>query len=261
MSDERRLEVEIEVPGTPEQVWEAIATGPGITAWFMPAEVEDRIGGSVVHSHLPDVTSSGTVTAYDPPHRFAYEEEHGEEDAPTPVIATEFQVEARGGGVCLVRIVMSGFGEGEAWDKAIDSFRGGWRQALLSLRLYRTHFAGKRAASVTAGTKARGTKDAVWTELTSALGLPTQPQVGNRVAAAAPGAPSLAGTVEQMTDAILTVLLDEPAPGLGLLAAGGPGDEVYIFMRQQLFGPGTDEVAARQQEVWQNWLAAHTAAG
>ena len=35
-----RNEKEIEVPGTPEQVWEAIATGPGITAWFMPAEVD-----------------------------------------------------------------------------------------------------------------------------------------------------------------------------------------------------------------------------
>lgn len=127
MSDERRLEVEVEVPGTPEQVWEAIATGPGITAWFMPAEVDGRVGGSVVHRHLPDVASPGVVRVYEPPRRFAYEEEFpsGEEGSAAPVIATEFQVEARGGGVCLVRVVMSGFGEDEAWDRAIDSFRGG----------------------------------------------------------------------------------------------------------------------------------------
>lgn len=262
MSDERRLEVEIEVPGTPEQVWEAIATGPGITAWFMPAEVEDRVGGSVVHSHLPDVASPGVVRVYEPPRRFAYEEEFpsGEEGSAAPAIATEFQVEARGGGVCQVRVVMSGFGEDEAWDRAIDSFRGGWRQALLSLRLYRTHFAGESAASVTAGAAVEGTVDTVWTRLTGALGLPADPRVGDRVAATAPDAPPFAGTVAAMNAGILTVLLEEPARGLGLLAAGGPGDEVYIFVRQQLFGPDTGEVAARQQEVWQDWLATHTAA-
>jgi uncharacterized protein YndB with AHSA1/START domain len=37
----------VEVPGTPEQVWEAIATGPGTEAWFVPAEIEGRVGGRV----------------------------------------------------------------------------------------------------------------------------------------------------------------------------------------------------------------------
>ena len=40
----RKIEVEVEVPGTPEQVWEAIATGPGIAAWFAPADFEQRVG-------------------------------------------------------------------------------------------------------------------------------------------------------------------------------------------------------------------------
>ena len=30
------------MPGTPEEVWHAIATGPGITAWFVPTEVDER---------------------------------------------------------------------------------------------------------------------------------------------------------------------------------------------------------------------------
>ena len=29
----RSVQVEVEVPGTPEQVWQAIATGPGVGAW------------------------------------------------------------------------------------------------------------------------------------------------------------------------------------------------------------------------------------
>ena len=39
-SGRRSVEAEIEVPGTPETVWTAIATGPGISSWFVPAEVD-----------------------------------------------------------------------------------------------------------------------------------------------------------------------------------------------------------------------------
>lgn len=45
--DTRSLELEVEVPGTPEQIWEAIATGPGITSWLHPTEVEGREGGEL----------------------------------------------------------------------------------------------------------------------------------------------------------------------------------------------------------------------
>jgi uncharacterized protein YndB with AHSA1/START domain len=38
----RSVEVAIDVPGTPEEVWQAIATGPGFTAWFVPTRIEER---------------------------------------------------------------------------------------------------------------------------------------------------------------------------------------------------------------------------
>ena len=38
---------EIEVDASPEEVWEAIATGPGVDAWFMGRnEIEPRDGGA-----------------------------------------------------------------------------------------------------------------------------------------------------------------------------------------------------------------------
>ena len=37
-SGRRSVEAEVEVPGTPEEVWQAIATGPGISSWFVPTE-------------------------------------------------------------------------------------------------------------------------------------------------------------------------------------------------------------------------------
>ena len=40
-SGRRSVSVEVEVPGTPEEVWQAIATGPGVSSWFVPTEIRD----------------------------------------------------------------------------------------------------------------------------------------------------------------------------------------------------------------------------
>src|SRR5262245_23360154 len=98
----RSIQVEVEVPGTLEEVWQAIATGPGISSWFVPAEFEEQ-GGKPVAVKLnfgPGMESRSVVTAWDPPRLFAREADGW---APgSPPIATEFSVEARAGGVCVV---------------------------------------------------------------------------------------------------------------------------------------------------------------
>ncbi len=52
-SGHRSVQAEVEVPGTPEEVWEAIATGPGISSWFVPTEVEQREGGIITANFGP----------------------------------------------------------------------------------------------------------------------------------------------------------------------------------------------------------------
>ena len=67
--DERAAQVsahQVEVPGTPEEVWQAIATGPGIATWFAPAEVDERVGGRIVTDHGPYGRSEGVVKERDP---------------------------------------------------------------------------------------------------------------------------------------------------------------------------------------------------
>ena len=97
-SGRRSIQVEVEVPGTPEEVWQALATGPGISAWFVPATFEEE-GGKPVAVTLdfgPAMDSRSVVTAWNPPHLFARE---GSGWVPgSPPIATEFIVEARAGG-------------------------------------------------------------------------------------------------------------------------------------------------------------------
>ena len=103
---------------------------------------------------------------------------------------------------------------------------------------------------------ASGDADDAWAELTGALGLPAEPQPGERIATSGPGIPPFAGTVEAAGDRMVTLVLDEPARGMGFVAAGGPGEQVYLFVRAQLFGDDAAAVAAREQDAWATWLAA-----
>ena len=73
--NERSIELEIEVPGTPEQVWQAIATGPGITSWYVPHQVEERKDGAMSASFGdgPEMQVNGRVAEWDPPRRVLFD--------------------------------------------------------------------------------------------------------------------------------------------------------------------------------------------
>ena len=178
----RTIDLEIEVPGTPEQVWRAIATGPGISAWMHPCEVEEREGGAFAYDMGSGMRGSGRVTGWDPPRRFAQEEEWSAgEDAAPALLATEWLVEARSGGTCVVRMVMSGFGTGAGWDDEIDGMAEGMRAALENLRIYLTHFPGLTGAWVRAFGTGPADLDERWEALAGALGLDVTAAAGTPV--------------------------------------------------------------------------------
>src|SRR5260221_8246359 len=96
-SGRRSVQVEVEVPGTPEEVWQAIATGAGISSWFVPTEFEERDGKpvAVTLNFGPGMESRSVVTAWDPPRMWAAQ---GEGWGGSPGIADEWSVEARADG-------------------------------------------------------------------------------------------------------------------------------------------------------------------
>ena len=258
--DDRTVRAEIEVPGTPEEVWEAIATGPGITAWFVPTECDEREGGRLTEHHgpEPEMQVSAEITGWDPPRRLAYETDWAPDEGVEPSrVATEFLVEARAGGTCVVRVVNSGFGSGDGWDQALDGTRKGWVPALENLRLYLEHFGGQAASSILVGGPVPGSREDAWTAMLGALGMaPADP--GERVASDADGAPDLAGTVEYAGASQMILRLERPGAGLGYLGTGGPGRTAYGFVRAQLFGDGARAIAEREQGTWERWLAAQS---
>src|SRR5438105_122744 len=93
---------EAEVPASPDEVWAAIATGPGIDSWFMGrSDVQPGAGGTVrtvVGEYAPELA----VTAWEPARRLAY----GGGKAPDGrFIAYEFLVEGRAGASTVLRTV------------------------------------------------------------------------------------------------------------------------------------------------------------
>src|ERR1700674_3468430 len=193
-SGRRSVQVEVEVPGTPEEVWQAIATGPGISSWFVPTEFEERDGKPVAVklNFGPGMESSSVVTAWDPPRRFAAEANGW---APgSPPIADEWSVEARGGGICVVRVVHSLFASKDDWDKQLIGTESGWPGFFRILRIYLTHFRGERSAFMQFMAPVPGTVAEAWVTMAAALGL-TGVGTGQRWNVPA-GVPALGGVAE-----------------------------------------------------------------
>jgi len=251
-SGRRSVQVEVEVPGTPEQVWEVIATGPGISSWFVPAEI--REDHTVVLNFGPGMESAAKCTAWDPPHRFATESEGWPPGAPP--MATEWSVEAHSGGTCVVRVVHSLFASTDDWDNQLESTESGWPTFFRILKHYLTHFRGQPSAAVHVNAMADGPVSKAWNDLTTGLGL-ANPAGANRYNTNA-GAPALAGIVESTADTEhphLLLRLDEPAPGAAHITAcsmGGP--QVFLSASVYLYGDRAKAIAEREEPHWNAWM-------
>lgn len=256
-SGRRSVQVEVEVPGTPEQVWQAIATGPGVSSWFVPTEVEVSEDGTpvkVVSNFGPGMESIANVTSWEPPHRFTADSEDLGPGAPP--VATEWIVEARSGGACVVRVVHSLFASGDDWDDQMTAWESGWPAFFRILRLYLAHFPGQRGVGIQMMGVAPEPASEAWDALTGALGL-AGAGVGQRRSTPA-GVPSLAGVVEQVGEGEgleLLLRLDEPAPGIAHLFALPMGGQIYPVVRLYLYGDEAPAVAASEEPLWQAWMS------
>jgi uncharacterized protein YndB with AHSA1/START domain len=253
-SGRRSIQVEVEVPGTPEEVWQAIATGPGISAWFVPAEFEERDGKPVAVklNFGPGMESHSVVTAWDPPRTFTKE-------APgwfsgSPPIASEWSVEARAGGVCVVRVVQSLFASTDDWDNQLIGSESGWPGFFRILRIYLTHFRGQRSAMMQFMAQVAGTPADAWATLTAALGL-SGVAAGQRWMALS-GVPPLGGVVENVNQSPPGALLrlDQPGPGTAALFTMKYGGSVMAMFTFYLYGDQAAGTVARETPLWQAWI-------
>src|SRR5262245_34417282 len=253
-SGRRSIQVEVEVPGTPEEVWQAIATGPGVSSWFVPTNFEFQDGKPVAvkMNFGPGMEPRAVLTAWDPPRMLAAESAGWTPDMPS--IATQWSVEARAGGVCLVRVVNSLFASTDDWDDQLEGTESGWPGFFRILLIYLTHFRGQRSAIMQWIAPAAGTEAEAWETLTAALGLKGV-SAGQRWTAPA-GVPALSGVVEHVSQSPCNALLrlDKPGPGTAALGAVNCGGPIMVTLSFYLYGDHAAAAVAHETPLWQAWI-------
>ena len=189
-SGRRSVQVDVEVPGTPEEVWQAIATGPGISSWMVPTEFEEQ-GGKPVAVKMnfgPGMEFRSPVTVWESPQKWAF---RSDGVSGSPPSATEWSVEARGGGVCIVRIVQSLFADTDDWDDQLEAGSAAWVAFFRALRIYLTHFRGQRSTIMQFVVPFAGNEAEAWESLTGEVGVK-----GASVGSAPAGVPAFGGVAE-----------------------------------------------------------------
>jgi uncharacterized protein YndB with AHSA1/START domain len=250
----RSVQVEVEVSGTPEQVWQAIATGPGISSWFVPTTVEERVGGAFTADFGMGMESTSTITEWDPPRSFTKDGDGMSPDAPP--VATEWIVEAKSGGKCVVRVVHSWFASTDEWDGQWEAVEQGWNAFFSILRLALEHFPGQPSAAFDASGISNVGVIESWAALTSPLGL-KDAAVGQTVRSGA-GSPALSGKVEiddESDEKQFMLLVSEPGTGVCHVSAMSMGEQTYLSVRFYLFGERAATVAAQAGPEWGKWFA------
>ncbi|MGE2731973.1 SRPBCC family protein [Mycolicibacterium vaccae] len=250
----RWVDMEFLVPGSPEQVWDAIATGPGMSAWFTPTTVDEKVGGAIEFDFGGGAVSSGVITDWDPPVRLEYEEHGWSGDAPP--VATEVVVTGRSGDQCVVRIVHSLFTDRDDWDDELQSFEGGWPAFFEVLRIYLRDFAGQPATIASAAAEHPADLVRAWSDLATSLGI-AGVDVGQRIETPSP-APRLQGVVHRIhhTDEFRYVMvrLEAPAPGVAVIGGCAPDGQVRLSASLYFYGEGAAD-AAQEATKWRAWMA------
>src|SRR6185295_2669419 len=199
----------------------------------------------------PGMEPRSKVTVWDPPRMFATEADGWLPGSPS--IANEWSVEARGGGICILRIVQSLFASTDDWDNQLESAKSGLASFLSILRIYLTHFRGQRSAMMKCMAPAAGTEAEAWEALTAALGVKGL-SVGQRWTAPA-GVPALSGVAEYVTQSPYDALLrlDKPGPGVAALGAFNFGGQSMVALNFYHYGDQAAETVDRETPLWQAW--------
>lgn len=253
-SGRRSVEVEVQVPGTPEQVWQAIASGPGISAWFVPTQLDGKVGGKLACDFGGGMVSSAQITEWQPPHRFVATDTTWLQGGPP--VATEWTVQAMDGGTCLVRVVHSLFASTADWDDQLEGTEHGWPSYFRVLLHYLRYHAGEASAAFVGMATSQQPAAATWQIMVQAFG-GGEPQVGQPLRIEAAGVATLAGTVvaiDNLPQGIgLMLHVDEPAPGV-VMASAMDCMGMQMATLQAFYYGANAATAAADGAAWQQWL-------
>jgi uncharacterized protein YndB with AHSA1/START domain len=244
MSHEFEVTLNAEVDATPEEVWAAIATGPGIDSWFMGhTELEPREGGRGSFEMGGQVQHS-TVTTWEPGKRLAY---RGEPNPDGAFMAFEYLIEGRAGGSTVVRLVHSGVIGDDDWETEYDAVSKGDAMYFGKLVQYVEHFTGRTArhSTLILGPQVADARR-VWDAFHAALGIDGAAGVGTPARLTIDGLAPVDGVVDYSAEPVAVGLR-----GDDWLIRFLHGYQNTVVVEYHAF---TDVDPAAVDAAWQSWL-------
>jgi uncharacterized protein YndB with AHSA1/START domain len=239
VDEHRRLEREIELAATPDEVWRAVSTPEGMSVWFVPHAAAD---GDVEADFGGGNTEAGRVLEWEPGKRVVYGAPGPDGEIPMTI---EFLVEGREGGTTVLRLVQSGLFGGADWEAEYDGFGRGWGVFLHNLAEYFRHFRGLPVAGVVALAFTTRPGDAVWADLIARLG--ADPALGERVRLTPEGLDPVEGVVD-LRDRFLLGLRTEDGFVRFLV------DDPHHMVSTTHYSSGVAVYRDSRTAAWQSWL-------
>ncbi|OIJ94114.1 SRPBCC family protein [Streptomyces colonosanans] len=242
MTREFRVRREQDLPATPQQVWNAVATGAGNLGWLYPMEVEPHVGGAVTRGHA-------TVVEWKPPHRFACRSEDGKGFSNT----LSYAIEPGNDGISHLSMGIHWVHEGtvdDGWDTRADAAEKHVDFYQHSLAEYLRHFEGRRATYVKAGRPAPPAHADVFTALLRQAGLTDGTAVGDTVRFRVPD--GLGGPRDAVVDYLSGNFLGLRTTDGLYRFFNGYAWNWPIWLGHHLFTDPVDEKQATQE--WKAWL-------
>jgi uncharacterized protein YndB with AHSA1/START domain len=235
---------EFTVDATPEQVWEAITSGPAVDSWLMGRSEIDSASKTTTFDMFGQV-STGRITAWEPGRHYAVQED---ENPDGTFAAFEWLIESRDGGGAVVRVVHSG-SLGDDWEAEYNGLSVGDSAYMTKLAVYLKHFA-PRPAKNSLFLPGPVTKDS-WAAMTAAVGAGADAAAGQPARLSVPGIEPADGTVEFVV----------PPSFVGMRT----GEAMYMLIHgynDMVFATAhyfDDRDPSAETEAWERWLGGLTA--
>jgi uncharacterized protein YndB with AHSA1/START domain len=230
---------EIAVDATPDQVWEAITSGPGVDSWLMGRTEIDSDNKTSTFDMFGE-TATSAITVWEPGHRYATQEEKNPDGT---FMAFEWLIEASEGGGAVVRFVHSGM-LGDNWEAEYNGLSVGDQAYLHKLAVYLEHFA-PRTAKQSPFLPGPITKDS-WAAMTAAVGAGTDAADGQPARLTVPGIEPVDGVVEFVSPPSFVGMRTDDAM---YTLIHGYND--MMFATAHYFD---DRDRSAEIEAWQTWL-------
>ncbi len=235
----RTMTLQVRIKAPREAVWRALTEASELARWFPPvASGKPGLGEELCFAWGPELQWHTEVAAFEPGRHLLWRDKaplqtptaEGAEEAPAAPMAVDWTLEVAGGEV-LVRLVQSGFGEGDSWDDFYEGTDFGWRFYLHALRHYLERHPGQERAMVWVRRPARGGPTVPWKRVWSPEGFAPTPDAAHfavgRPLVLKLGAERLAGRVDFVS-----------APK-GLWATLGSLNDATLLVEME---PGKDEL-------------------